>query len=97
MGESGSSQSVSIQVEESGFYQGFNIFVAAIPKVLIVALIIWVGTSPARAGAQLLELQNWSISSFGGWYVYVTAFFMVACLGLALWPSTGKMVLGKSK
>jgi len=96
VGESGSNQSVSIQVEESGFYQGFNIFVAAIPKVLIVALIIWVGTSPARAGAQLLELQNWSISSFGGWYVYVTAFFMVACLGLALWPSTGKMVLGKS-
>ena len=95
MGESGSNQSVSIQVEESGFYQGFNIFVAAIPKVLIIALIIWVGLSPERAGEQLLELQNWSISSFGGWYVYVTAFFTLACLCLALWPRTGKVVLGQ--
>lgn len=94
MGESSSSQVVAIEVEKSGFYQGFNVFVAAIPKVLIIALILWVGTSPKRAGAQLLELQNWSISSFGGWYMYVTAFFTLACVILALWPRTGKAVLG---
>jgi choline/carnitine/betaine transport len=87
-------QSVSINVEQQGFYQGFNIAVAALPKVLIVALIIWVGLSPQRAGEQLLALQLWSTSSFGGWYIYVTAFFTLACLFLALWPRTGKVVLG---
>ena len=89
-----SNQSVSIQTEEKGFYQGFNITVATIPKVLIIALILWVGLSPERAGEQLLALQLWSTSSFGGWYVYVTAFFTLACLGLAIWPRTGKVVLG---
>ena len=96
MGESGSNQSVSIQVEESGFYQGFNIFVAAIPKVLIVALIIWVGTSPARAGAQLLEPAK---------LVYFLLWWLVCLCHCILywwpvwvwrsWPSTGKMVSGQ--
>ena len=95
MGESNTNQSVSINVEESGFYQGFNTSVAVIPKVVIIALILWVGLSPERAGEQLLSLQNWSISSFGGWYVYVTAFFTLSCLLLALWPRTGKVVLGQ--
>lgn len=89
-----SNQSVTIKTEESGFYQGFNINVAAVPKVLIVALILWVGLSPERAGEQLLAMQIWSTSSFGGWYVYVTAFFTLACMLLALWPRTGKVVLG---
>ena len=87
-------QSVSIQTENQGFYKGFNITVAAFPKVLIIALIVWVGLSPERAGEQLLALQLWSTSSFGGWYMYVTAFFTLACLFLALWPRTGKVVLG---
>ena len=87
-------QSVSIQTEDQGFYKGFNITVAAFPKVLIIALIGWVGLWPERAGEQLLALQLWSTSSFGGWYMYVTAFFTLACLFLALWPRTGKVVLG---
>ncbi|MGB2421392.1 MAG: BCCT family transporter, partial [Porticoccaceae bacterium] len=95
MGQSNSSQSVSINVQQSGFYQGFNRTVAAMPKVIIIALILWVGLSPERAGEQLLVMQNWSTSSFGGWYIYVTAFFTLACLVLALWPRTGKVVLGQ--
>jgi len=95
VGQSNSSQSVSINVQQSGFYQGFNRTVAAMPKVIIIALILWVGLSPERAGEQLLVMQNWSTSSFGGWYIYVTAFFTLACLVLALWPRTGKVVLGQ--
>ena len=41
---------MTIQVRESGFYQGFNPVVAVIPKLLIAALIIWVGLSPSSAG-----------------------------------------------
>ena len=87
---------VSITTEKTGFYRGFNLAVAAIPKVFIVALILWVGASPERAGEQLLSMQNWSISSFGGWYIYVTAFFTVTCVALAIWPRTGAVVLGRA-
>ena len=86
---------VSITTQSSGFYQGFNRIVAVIPKILIGALIIWVGFSPSVAGQLLLDAQNWSTQNFGGWYVYVTAFYTIVCLGLGLWPRTAHVKLGK--
>ena len=86
---------VSITIQSSGFYQGFNRTVAVIPKILIGALIIWVGFSPSVAGQLLLDAQNWSTQNFGGWYVYVTAFYTIVCLGLGLWPRTAHVKLGK--
>ena len=86
---------VSITTQSSGFYQGFNRTVAVIPKILIGALIIWVGFSPSVAGQLLLDAQNWSTQNFGGWYVYVTAFYTIVCLGLGLWPRTAHVKLGK--
>ena len=87
---------VLIATQTKGFYEGFNPWVAAVPKVIIAALLIWVASSPTAAGAQLLALQSWSTASFALWYMLVTAFFTLACLGLALWPSTGRLVLGKA-
>lgn len=88
-------QSVRIATESTGFYRGFNIWVAAAPKVIILALISWVAFSPSDAGQQLMALQTWTTASFGAWYIYVTAFFTITCLGLALWPRTGRLVLGQ--
>ena len=98
MNKSGSEReqlAVSITTQSSGFYQGFNRTVAVIPKILIGALIIWVGFSPSVAGQLLLDAQNWSTQNFGGWYVYVTAFYTIVCLGLGLWPRTAHVKLGK--
>ena len=86
---------VVIATQTRGFYEGFNPWVAAGPKFLIAALIIWVASSPSAAGAQLLALQSWSTASFAPWYMLVTAFLTVACLAFALWPNTGRIVLGK--
>ena len=86
---------VFITTQSSGFYQGFNRTVAVVPKILIGALIIWVGLSPSVAGQLLLDAQNWSTQNFGGWYVYVTAFYTIVCLGLGLWPRTAHVKLGK--
>jgi choline/carnitine/betaine transport len=85
---------MNISTTNSGFYRGFNVSVAAIPKVIILAFILWVGLSPERAGQQLASLQTWSTSSFGAWYIYVTAFFTLTCIVIAIWPKTGKIVLG---
>ncbi len=89
------SNELNIHKAESGFYEGFNQIVAISPKILIAALIIWTAIMPDVAGALLLDLQNWSIATFGGWYIYVTAFFVIVCLSLGFWPKTGKIRLGK--
>ena len=86
---------VAISTEKSGFYKGFNRVVALVPKLLVVALVIWVGLSPSAAGQVLLSVQNWSTVNFAGWYVYVTAFYTVVCLALGLWPRTAHVRLGK--
>ena len=90
-----SSNDIRIATQSRGLYAGFNVWVAAVPKVVILALITWVAVSPSQAGQQLLSLQTWSTASFGSWYIYVTAFFTLTCLALALWPRTGRLVLGQ--
>ena len=87
---------VAITTQQSGFYEGFNRVVAVVPKLLIGALIVWVGLSSSAAGEVLLEVQNWSTQNFGGWYIYVTAFYTIVCLGLGLWPRTAHVKLGKA-
>ncbi|MBT3624563.1 MAG: BCCT family transporter [Gammaproteobacteria bacterium] len=87
---------VAISTERFGFYAGFNQVVVLVPKLLLAALILWVGLSPSAAGEVLLSVQNWSTTSFGGWYVYVTAFYTVVCLALAIWPRTAHVKLGRS-
>ena len=38
---------IAITTQQSGFYEGFNRVVAVVPKLLIGALIVWVGLSPS--------------------------------------------------
>lgn len=83
-----------IKTAQAGFYKGFNRVVVIGAKVLILALIVWAATGPERAGAVLANLQYWSTSVFGGWYIYATTFYLLVCLSLALWPKTGKIKLG---
>jgi choline/carnitine/betaine transport len=86
---------VTITTRTSGFYEGFNPVVALTPKILVAALILWVGLSPSAAGQVLLEVQTWSTQNFGGWYVYVTAFYTNVCLVLGIWPRTAHVKLGQ--
>ena len=87
---------VTIVTRTSGFYQGFNPVVALMPKILVAALILWVGLSPSAAGQVLLDVQTWSTQNFGGWYVYVTAFYTIVCLTLGIWPRTAHVKLGQA-
>ncbi len=90
------SEAVTITTRPSGFYQGFNPVVALMPKILVAALILWVGLSPSAAGQVLLDVQTWSTQNFGGWYVYVTAFYTIVCLTLGIWPRTAHVKLGQA-
>ena len=84
-----------IETQRAGFYQGFNQFVAVGSKVLIGLLIIWAAVFPDQAGAFLSALNSWLLAHFGHWYMYVVFFYIVVCLGLAVWPATGRIHLGK--
>ena len=95
MQEPNSNSLVSIATSQSGFYEGFNKVVALSPKILILMLIGWVVLDPEGASKALLAIQNWSINSFGGWYIYVSAFYLLVCLGLSVWPKSGKIKLGR--
>ena len=85
---------LAIKTAASGFYKGYNRFVVLGAKVLIGALVLWAGFFPSEAGATLLTLQTWSTRVFGSWYMFVTAFYAVVCLGVAIWPRTGRVRLG---
>ena len=57
--------------------------------------IIFVQQNPDSAGQKLLVAQNWSTETFGGWYIYVSLFYVICCLSLGLFNKTGKIKLGK--
>lgn len=85
---------LQIKTAKTGFYAGFNPVVVIGAKVLIGALILWAGLFSTQAGNVLLKLQNWSTSAFGGWYIWVAAFYSIVCLVIAFLPSTGRIKLG---
>ena len=60
-----------IDTERSGFYAGFNRFVAFGSKVLIGLLILWAAVFPEQAGTALSRLNSWLLGHFGHWYMYV--------------------------
>ena len=85
---------MSIKIARKGFYEGFSRPVTVISKFLIGALILWAVVFPKEAGNILKALQSQSTGIFGAWYVYVTAWFVVLCVGLALYPKSGQIRLG---
>ena len=85
---------LNIETEKSGFYQGFSKFVTVGSKISIGALILWAVTQPETAGEVLKAVRSSIDNNTGPWYMYVMAFYILVCFGLAIWPATGKIRLG---
>lgn len=83
-----------IKTSSSGFYRGFTMNVAVTAKLLVGALILWAIVFPIRSSAFLKGINTVILDSFGVWYIGATAFFLLACLALALWPASGRLKLG---
>ncbi len=83
-----------IALDNDGFYGGFNKIVALGSKIAIGLLIVWAAVWPEKAGAFLKGIRGTIDANTGAWYMYVMAFYIIVCLGLALWPATGKLKLG---
>ena len=85
---------LNIETETSGFYQGFSKFVTVGSKVSIGALILWAVTQPETAGEVLKAIRGSIDNNTGPWYMYIMAFYILVCLGLGIWPATGRIRLG---
>ena len=84
-----------VNVAKTGFYKGFNPVVSLGVKCIIALLVIWTALMPEKAGKILLSIQSVTVNVFGGWYMYVSTFFVIVCVGLAIWPKTGRVKLGR--
>jgi choline/carnitine/betaine transport len=89
------SERLPIRVADSGFYNGFNRFVTLGAKLSLALFIVWVAIAPKKAGEILGLIQTGTVNLFSGWYMYVTFFFVLVCLGLAAWPKSGRQRLGR--
>lgn len=83
-----------IRIAESGFYTGFTKDVTIAAKFMVGALIIWAIAFPGNAAWALGAVNAVILATFNFWYVYATAFFLILCFGLALWPASGRLRLG---
>ncbi|MEH6655475.1 BCCT family transporter [Loktanella salsilacus] len=86
---------LDIDTADTGFYEGYNTYVTLGAKVIIVLLIIWAAVWSENAGSTLGAIRSTIDAFTGPWYMYVVALFIVTCFGLALYPRTGKLMLGK--
>ncbi len=83
-----------IKTADSGFYGGFTKQVTITAKLMIAALILWAMIFPKRSSSFLSGINDAILGSFGFWYIDAMAFFLILCLGLAIWPASGRLKLG---
>ena len=68
-------QQAVTKVETSGFYAGYNRWIAVAVKIIILLLVLW-ASGAADAADILLAIQQATIDLFGVWYIGATAAFM---------------------
>lgn len=83
-----------IKVADGGFYDGFNKDVTITAKVLLGTLVIWAIAFPDNASSVLNGISGFLLANFATWYIGVVAFFIIACVLLAIIPKSGKLILG---
>lgn len=84
-----------IKTADSGFYRGFSEIVTICSKVLIGGLVVWAVAFPDQSGVVLKSINSFILSSFGAWYIWTVTLFVLVCIGLAIWPSGGRLKLGQ--
>lgn len=85
---------LEISTTDGGFYNGFATSVAVLAKIIISALVVWAIFWPIQSGAILNGYNTLILDNFAAWYIWVVAFFVIVCFGLALWPAAGRLNLG---
>ena len=83
-----------IDTHDRGFYDGFAREVAIPAKMIVSLIIMWAIFFPVNAMETLKVANSTIIATFAGWYIYLVAALIVVCLGLAVYPKTGRLRIG---
>ena len=83
-----------IKTADNGFYRGFSVNVTVVSKIIISLLVVWCIVWPTEAGTILGNWNSAILAQFAAWYIWVVAAFVIVCLGLAIWPTAGRLNLG---
>ncbi len=87
-----------IKTANTGFYRGFSVDVRVVSKIIIGALVVWCIFWPI-AGWQGTVAHGTAaiLANFAAWYIWVVALFVIVCIGLAIWPTAGRMLAWASQ
>jgi choline/carnitine/betaine transport len=83
-----------IKTADSGYYRGFSVNVTVVSKIIISVLVVWCIVWPTEAGTILGEWNTAILAQFAAWYIWVVTAFVLVCIGLAIWPTAGRLNLG---
>ncbi len=86
-----------IKTADRGFYSGFNVDVTVTGKLVVAGLVLWAVAFPDQAGTVLAGFNSFILSHFAAWYTYVMAAFVLVCIALAVWPSAGRLKIGRDE
>ena len=83
-----------IKTADTGFYRGFSVNVTVVSKIIISILVVWAIFWPTEAGKVLGEWNQIILQNFAAWYIWTVTLFVIVCIGLAIWPTAGRLNLG---
>ncbi|MGP6086298.1 BCCT family transporter [Antarctobacter jejuensis] len=83
-----------IRTVRTGIYKGFSPAVAMTAKSLVLFMVILLLFLPDTCAIVLETLTKFTLSRFAGWYVYLTAAFVLFIFVIACLPVSGRVRLG---
>ena len=76
------SKLLEIKVSKDGYYSGFNKVITFGAMIALILFTTWVVLKPQNANEILSVIQTDTVHIFSAWYMYITFFFVLVCLGL---------------
>ncbi|KAB7616144.1 BCCT family transporter [Amylibacter sp. SFDW26] len=86
-----------IETADEGFYRGFSKIVTVTSKLAIGGLVVWAIAFPEQSGAVLNGINAYILAKFNYWYIWTVTLFVLMCIGLAIWPTAGRLKLGTAE
>lgn len=87
---------LDIKTQGGGFYKDNSLPIALISKGIMVALVLWALFYPAHANSMLGNLNSQILGVFNQFYIIIVGFFAFFLLVVAIIPSTGRRIMGRS-
>ncbi|MEM7236824.1 MAG: BCCT family transporter [Pseudomonadota bacterium] len=86
---------VGVATADKGFYEGYNVPIALISKIIIAGLVIWALVWPGNANSQLGSFNGTLLDTFNSFYVIAVGCFAFFLFAVAIWPSSARRLLGQ--